>query len=65
MEFIFEVILQFFFEFLLQIVGEIASELGMRSLKEVFQKKEIQNPLLAIAGYFLFGAMVGGSAYWW
>jgi hypothetical protein len=60
MEFFIEVVLQFLFEFLIQIIGEVASEFGSQSLKEVFRKRPIQNPLLAAMGYFCLGALIGG-----
>ena len=60
MEVFLEVVLQFFFELCLQILGEVFCEIGMRSWAEVFQRKQIQNPMLAGFGYFLFGSGVGG-----
>ena len=57
---IFELLLQFFFEFVLQIIGELLVELGLRSLAEPFRDRETRSPLLTFAGYALLGLAVGG-----
>lgn len=58
MEFIFEIIFQFFAELLISILFEGLSELGLHSLKETFRKPKY--PLLSMIGYFLWGAIAGG-----
>jgi hypothetical protein len=60
MELFLEVMLQFIFELLLQLLGEFCCELGLRSLAEVFERRQVRNPWLASVGYFLLGAAVGG-----
>lgn len=60
MEALLEILLQFFFEFFLQIIAEVLSEVGMQSMRQVFQRKEVQNPWLAGTGHFLLGAAIGG-----
>lgn len=60
MEIILEFVLQAFFEFLLQIVGEVLFELGWRGVAEVFKRKPRQNPALAFIGYALLGLIMGG-----
>ncbi|HXF10711.1 MAG TPA: hypothetical protein VN625_08005 [Desulfuromonadaceae bacterium] len=58
MEAVLEVILQIFFELLLQFIGEVACEFGLQSLSEIFHRKP--NPWLAGIGYILLGAGIGG-----
>ena len=60
MELIFELFVSFFFEFLLQIFGELLIELGLRSLGEPFARSEERNPILAAIGYCLLGLILGG-----
>lgn len=60
MEIILEFVLQAFFEFLLQIVGEVLFELGWRGVAEVFKRKPRQDPVLAFVGYALLGVIMGG-----
>lgn len=60
MEFVVEAILQFLFEFILQVFVEVCGEIGLQSLAEVFKSRRIQNPWLASLGYFLLGATAGG-----
>ncbi len=58
MEFLFELLFQFFGELVLQIVVEFFAEMGFRSLAQVFRKKP--SPRLAVAGYTLWGLLAGG-----
>lgn len=58
MEFIFELVL----EFLIQLVGEVLFELGLRSMAEPFRRRP--NPWLAAFGYAIFGAILGGLSLW-
>lgn len=60
MEFIFEVFFSFFFEFLLQIFGELLIEVGFRSLGEPFARREERSPILAAIGYSFLGLILGG-----
>lgn len=60
MEIIFDLIISFFGEFLVQVLFEILAELGLHSLREPFQKPP--NPWIAAVGYALFGAMAGGMS---
>ncbi|MGB4812714.1 MAG: hypothetical protein WBP13_09605 [Methylophilaceae bacterium] len=53
-----EIILQIFFEFLIQIIGEILFEFGLHSFGEPFRRQP--NPWLAALGYVLIGAVIGG-----
>ncbi len=59
MEALLELILGFFFELFLQIMAEVACELGAQSLAEVFKRRQVRNPWLASLGYFLLGNIVG------
>lgn len=53
-----EIVIEIFGEFLFQLVGEILIELGFHAMAEPFAKPS--NPWLAVIGYFMFGAIVGG-----
>jgi hypothetical protein len=53
-----ELILQFFGEFILQVIGEALLEMGFHSVAEPFRKPP--NPWLAAMGYMIFGAVFGG-----
>ena len=59
MELIFEFFVSFFFEFLLQIAGELLIDLGLRSLGEPFVRREDRSPILAAIGYVLLGLIFG------
>lgn len=56
MEFLFELVA----EVLLQIVLEVLAEFGIRGLTEPFRSEHSRNPFLAMIGYTVFGAAVGG-----
>jgi hypothetical protein len=58
MEFIFEVILQFFGEILLQIFFELLAELGLHSLANTWKRP--RNAVLSTIGFVLWGAIAGG-----
>ena len=58
MEFIVELLL----EFLLQAVGELLFEMGLRALVDPFRHKP--SPWLAAIGYLLFGAALGAASLW-
>jgi hypothetical protein len=62
MEIIAELLLAFILEILLPIIGELFLELGVRSLGEPFMQREKRNPILAGAGYALFGLIFGGAS---
>jgi len=57
-----EFIFQILGEFLLQIAIEILVELGFHSIRELFRREV--NPPVAIAGYALLGAALGGLSLW-
>lgn len=58
MEFIFEILFEFFGELLIQVLAEALFEIGLHSLAAPFRKKP--SPYLATIGYVLFGALAGG-----
>lgn len=62
MEFIFELLFQFFGEFLLQIIFEVLGEVGLHSVREPFKKTP--NPWFAGIGYILFGSIAGAISLW-
>ena len=62
MEIIFEVILQFLGELLLQIVFQFLVELGFHSLENSLRRRP--NPALATIGYVIWGLMAGGISLW-
>lgn len=62
MEFIFEIIFQFFGELLVSVLFEGLSELGEHSLKETFRRKP-KHPFLSMIGYSLWGAIAGGISF--
>lgn len=62
MEFIFELLFQFFGEFLLQIFFETIGEMGMHRTRDAFKKQV--NPWLAGIGYVIFGAIAGAISLW-
>src|SRR5262245_32000165 len=62
MEIIFEIMLQFLGELLLQAFFQIATELGLHSLANTFQKR--RNPWLSTLGFTLWGLMAGGISLW-
>ena len=57
-----EIIAEILLELLVQIVGEVLFELGLRSLAEPFRQQS--NPWIAALGYALFGAAFGGLSLW-
>ena len=63
MEFIVEIIIQFFGELILQLVFELLAELGMHGVREVFRRPS--NPWLAACGYVVLGLVAGGLSLWW
>ena len=63
MEFIFELLFEFFGELLLQIVFELLAELGWRGVSAPFRKSA--HPGMAGVGYAVFGAIAGGLSLWW
>ncbi len=58
MEFLIEAVIEFFGEFLLQVLVQGFIEIGWHSLAEPFRKQP--NPWLAAVGYAVFGAVIGG-----
>ena len=59
MDFIFEILIQFVGELLLQIVADALFELGIRSVGQAL-KREPGNPFFAALGYILLGSATGG-----
>ena len=62
MEVLFEILLRFVGEMLLQIVFEVLAELGLQSLQEPFRRRP--NPWFAAIGYAVFGAISGALSLW-
>lgn len=58
MEFVFEFILQVFGELALQALFEVLWELGLHSLADTFRRPK--NPVLSTIGFILWGAIAGG-----
>lgn len=58
MEFVFEVLLQFGGEIVLQTLFEVLAELGMRSMADTLQKP--RTPLFSTIGFILWGLIAGG-----
>ncbi|WP_428969531.1 hypothetical protein ACQR50_01485 [Sphingomonas sp. Xoc002] len=58
MEFLFEVLIQYGGELLLQLLFETAAEAGLHSLGETFRQP--RNPLIATIGFALWGLITGG-----
>ncbi|MES2301798.1 MAG: hypothetical protein V4521_06955 [Pseudomonadota bacterium] len=58
MEFVFEVLLQFGGEILLQALFEVLAELGMRSMADTLRKP--RTPLFSTIGFILWGFIAGG-----
>jgi hypothetical protein len=58
MDFVFEILLQFLGELLLQAIFEVLFEFGFHSLADTL--KSPKNPVLSIFGFMLWGAMAGG-----
>jgi hypothetical protein len=58
MEFVFEVVLQFLGEILIQIVFEAFSELGFHSLADTFKRPK--SAFLSTIGFVLWGTIAGG-----
>jgi hypothetical protein len=58
MEFVFEVLLQFFGEILLQLIVQVLAELGLHSLGDTFQRRK--HPIWSMIGFTLWGAIAGG-----
>jgi len=58
MEFVFEIVLQILGEILVQAGFELVAELGFHSLADTFKKPK--NPVLSTIGFILWGAMAGG-----
>ncbi len=58
MEFLFEVLIQYGGELLLQLLFETAAEAGLHSMAETFQRPK--NPLIATIGFAFWGLVAGG-----
>jgi hypothetical protein len=53
-----EIIFELLAELILQIVGELLAELGLRSFRETVKRPA--NPVIASIGYTILGAAAGG-----
>ena len=62
MEFVFEVILQFLGELLLQALVEVFAELGYHSVADTLKRP--RKPALSIIGFTIWGAIAGGISLW-
>lgn len=58
MEFVFEIVLQFLGEILLQVFLELIAELGLHSLTDTLKKPK--HPILSTIGFAIWGALAGG-----
>lgn len=58
MEFLFEILLQFFGELLLQVIFEALAELGVHSLSNTL--KQPRSAVLSSIGFVLWGTIAGG-----
>lgn len=59
LEFIFELVAEFFGDVLLQVVLEFLAEFGCRSMENSFRPAKRANPFFAGCGLLLLGALVG------
>lgn len=64
MEFILELIVEIFGEFLLQFVFEALSEAGLRLVGKPPSERAPVRPWLAVCGYVLLGAGCGAVSLW-
>ena len=62
MEFIFELLFEFFGEIVLQVAFELLAEFGLQSIAAPFRKRP--NVFLGSVGYALLGAAAGGLSLW-
>lgn len=51
-------------EILLQVLFEALAEAGLRSLRAPFKPARETSPLVAAAGYAIYGAVFGGISLW-
>jgi len=67
MEILFEILsvfLQFFGEFILQIIVEAIAEIGLHGLREPFRNPRPLHPVFAAVCYLAFGALAGFVSLW-
>ena len=57
-----EIVLELLAELLFQVLGEVLVELGLQALAEPFRKQP--NAWLAVPGYLMLGALLGGLSLW-
>jgi hypothetical protein len=62
MEFLADIILQFLGEIVLQALFELLAEWGLQSVAAPFRRP--RNPVLATAGFMLWGIAAGGLSLW-
>ncbi|MET3438769.1 hypothetical protein [Sphingomonas sp. 1185] len=58
MEFLFEILIQYGGEILIQLLIETAAEIGLHSISETFSKPK--NPVITTIGFALWGLAAGG-----
>lgn len=63
MEFIFELFFEIFGEFLIQLIFEALSEVGLHVLKKSSQRRP-SSPGLAVVGYVILGGLCGALSLW-
>ncbi len=63
MEFIFELLFQIFGELILQFIFEALAEAGLQAFRRASDRPP-PNPWLAVAGYVLLGALCGAISLW-
>ena len=61
---VFEFLLYFIFQLLLEIVGQVLISLGVNSMVEALQFKSDKNPVQAFFGHILLGLIAGGLSLW-
>ncbi len=64
MEFIFELLTQFFVEIFAQMFFEILAEIGIKSFANSFRFEKSRNPILSVIGYMLLASMGAGLSLW-
>ncbi len=57
-----EVMFELLIEFLLQILVEVVAGIGLRSLGEPFRRQP--HPVFTAAGYAIFGSALGAASLW-
>jgi len=61
---IFEVIIGTIWEVIIQIIGEIAFEIGLRGVANVVKPRKDRNPIVTTIGYLILGVVFGFLVTW-